>query len=761
MPSRYLTPFGGEFRDPAEEAAFQAERLTETLRHTRLLFLLTALLNALFFFSDWRFFGGPHFYPAATARLAVVFIALLCFWTLRRAKNFPQAQKSMIAWEWVTAAAVAVLAGSHSDVALFAVLMLPSIYYLAVPTSFRWSVVSGGSCSAMVLAGYLGQGPMDSSAAGLVLAVIMLNIALCLVVIRSNRLQRMEWAATQAERRAKKELGDSRAMFETVFKTVPIPLLVVRMDGAIVETNDAAVRYMGATRQTLGIQSAHEFYVNPDDRITFLNAIQREGQVSNFEAQVRIADGSIRSVLLSGMVIEIDGLKHIVSSVVDITERKAAEERIWRAASHDPLSGLPNRAYFQSCLERTLANAARNGSKVHLLLLDLDQLKSVNERLGHDAGDALIQETAERLRLLVPDGDCISRLGSDEFVVILEAPSQKDAEILADRLLADLRRPFTYRNNLLQCQASIGVASYPDHDRQPSDLMKDADLALRTAKALGRNKAATYAPEMRHQPEEAATIAHDIQEALRLGQIVPYYQPKVELKTGKVIGFEALARWHHPVHGLLTPAFFLSVFEDTELSAAFGDHMVSHVAADIRAWLDQGVDCGRVAVNLSTAQFNWVGLAKRFIDTLRAAAVPSECLEVEITETVFLGRSTAHVGMALNEFHENGVRIALDDFGTGYASLIHLKQFPISDIKIDQSFVRDLEHDANSAAIVLAVIELGTSLGMNVIAEGVETPGQANFLRAKGCNQAQGYLYAAPMPRDEVPLYLQRQARCA
>jgi predicted signal transduction protein with EAL and GGDEF domain len=381
----------------------------------------------------------------------------------------------------------------------------------------------------------------------------------------------------------------------------------------------------------------------------------------------------------------------------------------------------------------------------------------VNEALGHDAGDALLQEVAERLSLLASDRDCIARLGGDEFVIILAAPSPKTVEILADRILTELRRPFAHKENLLPCQVSIGIASYPDHDRQPSDLMKDADLALQTAKALGRNRAVPYSRDMRDQLEERASIAYDIQEALRQGQIVPFYQPKVDLRTGRAIGFEALARWHHPVHGLLAPASFPAAFEDPELSVALGEHMVRHVAADIRAWLDQGIDCGRIAVNLSTAQFHWIGLAKRFLDILHAAQVPNDRLEVEITETVFLGRSTAHVVMALKQFQENGVRIALDDFGTGYASLLHLKQFPIDDIKIDQSFVRDLEHDPDSAAIVLAVIELGASLGMDVIAEGVETVGQASFLREKGCSQAQGYLYAQPMAAGRVPHYLKRQ----
>jgi EAL domain-containing protein (putative c-di-GMP-specific phosphodiesterase class I) len=267
---------------------------------------------------------------------------------------------------------------------------------------------------------------------------------------------------------------------------------------------------------------------------------------------------------------------------------------------------------------------------------------------------------------------------------------------------------------------------------------------------------------MRYRIEQRATITRAIQEAVRLGEIIPYYQPKIDLRTGCVTGFEALARWKHPEHGFLTPASFRAAFEDPELSIAVGEHMIRRVAGDVRTWLDHGVECGRVAVNLSTAQFNWIGLAKRVIDILREAGVPNERFEVEITETVFLGRSSAHVVAALRQFHDSGIRIALDDFGTGYASLIHLKQFPVDDIKIDQSFVKDMENDTENAAIVQAVIDLGSSLGMSVIAEGVETLEQANLLRMKGCAQAQGNLYAEPMPMDEVPRYLDRSAaRCA
>ncbi|MCB8822561.1 putative bifunctional diguanylate cyclase/phosphodiesterase [Microvirga rosea] len=750
-----LTLFGGEFSAPERESVFQAERLPDTLRHTRLLFLLSAVLNTLFFISDWRFHGTSHFYVAIPARTVVVLIALLCLWFLRKTTSFQGAQKVMIAWEWVTAAAVGVLVSSHSDLALFVVLMLPSIYYLVVPTAFRWSMTSGVACSVMMLIGYLSPGGPETPVIGLILAVVTLNVALALVLTRSNRLQRTEWAATQAERRANQELTQSRAMFETMFKTVPIPLVVVRTNGEIVDSNEAGTRYFGAHWKSLGIQSVDEVYINPADRKAFVEAIQKDGQVTDFETLIRLADGSIRTVLLAGRLIDINGAPHIMSAAIDITERKAAEERSWRVVSHDALTDLPNRAFFQGRLEQALAEAERQGTGVSLLLIDLDKFKAINDSLGHDAGDVLLKGAADRLRRLIRDDDTIARLGGDEFIIVIADPAPLvRARELSERILTELRQPIPYGAELLTCHVSIGVASFPAHGSKPSELMKDADLALNAAKARGRNCAVVYTPDMRLHVEHKATVARGIQEALQWGQIVPFYQPKVDLSNGRVVGFEALARWRHPQYGLLTPAAFSSAFEDPELSIAVGESIIRQVASDIRRWINQGCDCGRVAVNLSSAQFNWIGLAKRFLEVLQSADVPNHRLEVEITETVFLGRSATHVAKALKQFHDNGIRIALDDFGTGYASLIHLKQFPVDDIKIDQSFVRDLETDAENAAIVLAVIELGMSLGMDVIAEGVETVEQARFLKEKGCQQAQGNFYAAPMSGKDVPSFL-------
>jgi diguanylate cyclase (GGDEF)-like protein/PAS domain S-box-containing protein len=662
----------------------------------------------------------------------------------------------MVAWEWINAAAVAVLVSSHTDLALFVVLILPSIYYLAVPTSFRWSVASGVACSVMMLIGYALYDQADQATTGLALVTIMLNVALFLMVARSNRLQRMEWSATQALRDANKDLADSRAMFETMFNTVPIPLLVTKIDGTLVAANDATARYIGTAPETLGIRSTDEFYLNPDDRSTFLAHVMKDGQISNFETKIRLADNSIHPVLIAGMPISLRGVTHILSAVVDITDRKSSEDRTWRAASHDPLTGLPNRAFFQSRLEQVLAQAEQSGSSVTLLLLDLDKLKSVNETLGHDMGDALLRHTASRMSALARDYDLVARLAGDEFVVILAgAAKSDDALALAEQILTDLKRPFQHEGSILSVQASIGIASYPDHDRQPSDLLKDADLAVQSAQSLGSNRAVVYTPGMRQHVQQG-TETDEIYEALRSGQIVPFYQPKVDLRTGGVVGFEALARWLHPVRGVLSPAAFQAAFADPELSIAFGEYMIRRIAVDIRTWMDDKVDCGRIAVNLATAQFNWVGLTKRFLDILDAADIPFERLAVEITETVFLERNASHVLMALKQFQEAGVRIALDDFGTGYASLIHLKRFPIDDIKIDRSFINDLADDHDSAAIVHAVIDLGKSLGMVVVAEGVERPDQAEYLRARGCPQAQGNLYSPPMEATQVPFFLER-----
>ena len=491
--------------------------------------------------------------------------------------------------------------------------------------------------------------------------------------------------------------------------------------------------------------------VHPDDqplRERLLHQIYAEGS-DTVEFRYMLPDGKVQWL---GSRAEKAGRTRVVGVTFDITDRKAAEQEMWRVANHDVLTGLPNRALFQDRLLQALIEAEQNGTSVGLLLIDLDDFKDVNDTLGHDAGDALLKEMATRLSAAVRACDTVARIGGDEFAVVLAEPLTLDrATSVAETLIAKLRQPFAYGGRTVISRASIGVAAFPDHDAKPAELMKDADIALYRAKAQGRNRVVTYSSKLRRVTEERVTLGRDVREAISSDQIVPFYQPKVCLTSGRVIGLEALARWQHPSKGVLTPGYFGAVFDDPELAQAISESIVSQVASDMRGWLDQGIDLGRVAVNLSSAQFSQSGLADEILGILERSNVPPEHFEVEVTETVFLGKSADHVAAILGQFRQRGVQISLDDFGTGYASLTHLKQFPVDHLKVDQSFVRNLEHDTGDEAIVTAVIGLGRSLNLQVTAEGVETLGQAKRLRELGCHNAQGYLYARPMAASQVP----------
>jgi diguanylate cyclase (GGDEF)-like protein len=480
------------------------------------------------------------------------------------------------------------------------------------------------------------------------------------------------------------------------------------------------------------------------------------------EYRYRVRDGG--TIWLETRAIEHDGPsgKRVVGTTFDITQRKAIEEQVWRSANHDALTGLVNRTLFQKRLEDALRDSAKKaGGRANLLLVDLDDFKRVNDTLGHDAGDALLHQAADRIRALTRDGDTVARLGGDEFAVIMCDASLDEAVVLGERIVAELARPFVFKDRLPMTRASLGIACYPDHHDDPAELMKDADMALYAAKAHGRNRVSVYSADMRAEMEHRVQVSTAVREALDREEIVPLYQPKVSLSTGQVVGFEALARWRHPTRGILTPATFGTAFDDHELAARIGMAMVQQVAADVHGWLQQGLRFGRVAINLSAAEFNNPAVVDDMLKQLTRQGVSPDYLEIEVTETVLLGRTTEQVSAILEEFHRRGVTIALDDFGTGYASLSHLKQFPVDLIKIDRSFVRDLERDPEDAAIVTAVIGLGKSLGIEVCAEGVETAGQVEYLCAHGCDQGQGYLFAKPLVGSRVPWLLAQAAPAA
>jgi diguanylate cyclase (GGDEF)-like protein/PAS domain S-box-containing protein len=553
-----------------------------------------------------------------------------------------------------------------------------------------------------------------------------------------------------AKRRAERALRESEQRLRLALRAGRVVAWEVDVETGWVTRSDNA-------RDVLGIASGptddFRSRIHPDDLIK-ARTIQADTDDDHDMQEFRFQRPDGSTIWLASRAQEIREAGRplrIVGAAVDVTERKASEERLWLSANHDALTGLPNRSLLQARLEQALEDSRRHGGNVSLLLVDLDNFKDINDTIGHDAGDALLRHAAECLRTVTPDHQMVARFGGDEFVILLRDPfTLENAVDLADFVLKALSHPLQFRDRTIAARASIGIAASPVHDRDPVELMKDADLALYAAKARGRNRTMVYCPAMRTGMERRVTVARDIRSALDARQIVPFYQPKVSLLTGKIIGFEALARWQHPRDGLLTPAAFASVFEDAELAVAIGERMIEQVAIDIRRWEDAGLDCGRIAVNLSSAEFGQPELAENVLGILSDAGVSPDRLAVEVTETVFLGHNSDLVTRSLKRLHDAGIRISLDDFGTGYASLTHLKQFPVDEIKVDQSFVRGLEIRPEDVAIVSAVVGLGANLGLAVVAEGIETRGQANYLREMGCEFAQGYLFSRPVASTRV-----------
>lgn len=502
------------------------------------------------------------------------------------------------------------------------------------------------------------------------------------------------------------------------------------------------------------------------ERVPVEDHARREEFIANVRAKASdtmefryvLPDG--RSIWLASRA-QKAGPHRVVGVTFDITDRKAAEEEIWRTANHDPLTGLPNRLLFHHRLEEALEKAKWQNSHVCLLLIDLDDFKDVNDSLGHDAGDALLTETAARLSEMMRDCDTMARLGGDEFAVIVVEPLKlSNALNLAETIIKRIRQPFIYEGRTILSRASIGVAAYPDHDSEPTELVKDADIALYRAKAEGRGRVVAYSPLMRAAAEQRLALVREVREAVTRDEFIPFYQPKVCLGTGGIIGLEALARWQHPEKGLLTPATFGEAFDDPELATVLSKRLIGKVVSDIKRWLDAGLNPGRVAVNLASSEFDEPELADDILRLLTLAKVPTRHFEVEVTERVLLDGRSDQVAATLGELRRHGVQIALDDFGTGYASLTHLKQFPVDHIKIDRSFVQDLGSDDGNAAIVSAVVGLGKSLGLKVTAEGIETKGQLHLLREMGCHNGQGYLFGKPMPVSRATRLIAGQERC-
>ncbi|MFZ5555650.1 MAG: bifunctional diguanylate cyclase/phosphodiesterase [Pseudomonadota bacterium] len=479
------------------------------------------------------------------------------------------------------------------------------------------------------------------------------------------------------------------------------------------------------------------------------SAIKRDGHWEG-EVKDRRRDGTgFAKWLRVRAVRDADGnISHYIGVFSDVSERKAAQKRIEFLAYYDPLTSLPNRTLFRDRVSRAIAVAQRHQGRLALLFIDLDRFKNVNDSLGHTAGDRLLRTVADRLQGLVRDADTVARLSGDEFVVLLTEVNGPDgAAVVAQRILHAISAPHVLGGTEVAVTPSIGISVYPEDGADHDELIQHADIAMYHAKETGRANFQFFRAELNERVLERISLENSLRRALENEEFLLHYQPQVSLEDGHVVGFEALIRWHQPGQGMVPPGRFIPVAEDSGLIVPIGAWVLRSACRQCRQWQEAGSAPVPVAVNISAVQFR----QPDFVDTVREAlagtALDPEFLELEFTESVVMDRSE-QVLRKLRQLRALGVQVSIDDFGTGYSSLSYLRQFPIDKLKIDQSFTRDLGSGADSQPIVSAIIAMARSLGLEVIAEGVETRAQLELLRRHGCGQGQGYLFARPMPAD-------------
>jgi diguanylate cyclase (GGDEF)-like protein/PAS domain S-box-containing protein len=535
-------------------------------------------------------------------------------------------------------------------------------------------------------------------------------------------------------------------------------LVIVFGDGGCRYVSSSVIELLGRTEQEL-LGEGFDEIVHPDDRQAvrdiaegnelrgaIFRLLDRHGEWRQIEAHVTDlrADRNIRGLVLNAR---------------DISEQIRLEGELTRQAFYDGVTGLPNRALFRDRLAQALARARRTRESLAVLLLDLDGFKQINDSLGHDAGDRLLRDVAERFGEVSRPTDTLARLGGDEFTLLVEGAGDQEAATVAKRMLDSLRKPFKVGDQERQIRASIGIVLTVAGVSGAEDMMRDADVAMYAAKEAGRNRYEIYRAEMSDELDERLGLEQDLRQALSRGELSVHYQPEVNLETEGIVGVEALLRWNSPTRGPVSPGVFIPLAEQTSLIFELGAFVLGEACAQAATWRDQGLlpDGFAVWVNVSGRQLAHGGVERVVRDALAQSGLQPDQLGLEVTETAIVQESPGdHARRELAALHELGVRIAIDDFGTGFSALGQLRNFPIDMLKIDRSFVQGVETDAKDAAIVANVIGLAHSLGVPAIAEGIESEGQCDSLRGIGCDLAQGFLFARPAPPEEVAELLDR-----
>jgi diguanylate cyclase (GGDEF)-like protein/PAS domain S-box-containing protein len=563
---------------------------------------------------------------------------------------------------------------------------------------------------------------------------------------------------------AEQALKESEEQFRQLAHNIPQVFWMTDID-------QKQLIYFSPAWETVSGQALAQVKSNPR---SWLDAVHPEDRERVRAGRARAADGSydelFRVVRPDGTVRWLhdrafpvrdeSGKAYRIAGIAeDVTERKLAEQQLTHLAHYDVLTNLPNRALFYDRLKQALAQAKRNEWIVAVMFIDLDRFKGVNDTMGHAVGDQLLRQVSSRLSRSVRAGDTVGRLGGDEFAIVMSGLTcANDANLVAQKIMTTFNAPFTLEDTDTYVTASIGITLYPDDGTGHDMLIKNADAAMYRAKDAGRNSYRFYTPEMNARALEILSVQNSLRRALDRDEFLLYYQPKASLADGSIVGVEALLRWRHPRRGLVSPAEFIPVLEETGLIVQVGQWVIGTACAQINAWRRAGIEPVPVAVNLSARQFQSVDLSDSIIAALENWGVEPRLIELEITESSLMRNADGAV-VTLERLRSYGLKVSIDDFGTGYSSLAYLKRFPLHALKIDRSFVSDISSVSDDAPIIRAVISMAHSLGLRVVAEGVETETQLSFLAAHGCDEIQGYYFSRPVAAEDCAILLKERRR--
>jgi diguanylate cyclase (GGDEF)-like protein/PAS domain S-box-containing protein len=569
-------------------------------------------------------------------------------------------------------------------------------------------------------------------------------------VTSNNEMAELE-VALDRMRQKLRQTTITKNYLTTVLNSMNDAVLVTSPDGLVKKINDAAVRLFGYTEEEIAGRPFADLIAENERAGFSLEAAAIETR----ETVIATRSGQTIPVSLSGAPIAADDpqFQGTIFVVRNITDRKRAERRIRYLARYDALTKVPNRMQFQHMLQQAIARARRNDRGIVMLYLDMDRFKEINDTFGHAAGDRTLEVLSERLTRILPREAVVGRLAGDEFALFIEGfaaaeDERAQAANLARMVLAEVCKAYYVDQQEVFLTASVGIAFCPQDAENVIDLIRNADAAMYHSKQNGGNSFAFYSPEMNAAAVERLMLKSKLRRALERDELMMFYQPKVDLRDGHIIGAEALLRWRLPGHGDIPPSQFIPLAEETNLILGIGEWVLNRVCADYRRWTERIQSPGRVSINLSLKQLRQASFITRCKSVFRRHEVSPTCFELEITETTLMADPKRTVKL-LDELYAMGLHLSIDDFGTGYSSLSALQQFPIGTLKIDQSFVRDAAINSDDATIVRTIIDMGKALEVEVVAEGVENEEQFNFLRSRGCHYAQGRLFGDAMSADE------------